>query len=269
MQTSRILNSATLAIVAFLLVSGPALCTDPMSHAKPIDLVNIFHTRSAWRLVVTQGPPTTDYGDEPAPGALHICLQKAASAPCAPDSLPMPPPADGKSYNGWEPHYLNVARPVYLQGRSMPPLLLIVTASMYAGDGGRLVATQLFKYDRDTDSFARIYAHSTGTNNDEEVRFISSGPLSGDVISAEPSGNAPYAFWIEVNTFTPVRTYSRVLRYRSATRYGDGNPLGVIDSEMPNIERRLGLWKPGMPLPTPTNTACVKPYLKRGELWCR
>ena len=31
----------------------------------------------------------------------------------------------------------------------------------------------------------------------------------------------------------------------------DGNPPAVIDSEMPNIEERLGLWRPGQRLPTP------------------
>jgi hypothetical protein len=57
------------------------------------------------------------------------------------------------------------------------------------------------------------------------------------------------------------------LRYRSATRYNDGNPLAVIDSEMPNIERQFGLWKPGEPLPTPS-VGCIKPPLRHSELWC-
>jgi len=61
-----------------------------------------------------------------------------------------------------------------------------------------------------------------------------------------------------------------VLRFVSATRYGDGNPLAVIDAEMPNIQQRLGLWKPGQPLPTPTarDKPCTRPTLKRSALWC-
>ncbi|MGH9711589.1 MAG: hypothetical protein ACRD37_13690, partial [Candidatus Acidiferrales bacterium] len=62
-------------------------------------------------------------------------------------------------------------------------------------------------------------------------------------------------------------TYKTVLRYRSATHYGDNNPLAVIDSEMPNIEWRLGYWKPGMALPLPSG-ACPKPHLIHMELWC-
>jgi hypothetical protein len=137
---------------------------------------------------------------------------------------------------------------------------------MYAGDGDQLVVTQLLAYDAQDDRFERIYAHMTGTNNNEEVRFVSGGPLRGDVISAEPTRGEPFAYWIDVNRFAPPHTYRTALRFRSATRYGDGNRLAVIDSEMPNIERRLGLWRPGLPLPLPQG--CPKPQLKRGALWC-
>jgi hypothetical protein len=58
-----------------------------------------------------------------------------------------------------------------------------------------------------------------------------------------------------------------VLRYRSATHYGDGNRLAVIDSEMPNIQKKLGLWKPGQKLPLP-QAGCQRPRLVRTELWC-
>ncbi|HEY1710547.1 MAG TPA: hypothetical protein VGG10_19915 [Rhizomicrobium sp.] len=41
---------------------------------------------------------------------------------------------------------------------------------------------------------------------------------------------------------------------------------------MPNIQRRLGLWAPGAPIPTPARNggshACPKPVLKHTELWC-
>jgi hypothetical protein len=117
------------------------------------------------------------------------------------------------------------------------------------------------------DQFTRIYGRTTGRNNNQDVRFMSSGPLAGGVISAEPTKNSPYAFWITVNRLTPGYTYEQVLRYRSATRYNDGNSLAVIDSEMPNIQRRLGLWKDGSPLPLPAR-ACRKPRLVKMELWC-
>ena len=65
--------------------------------------------------------------------------------------------------------------------------------------------------------------------------------------------------------------YRPVLRYASATLYNDGNPLAVIDSETPNIEKRLGLWKAGRPIPTDLDghaKPCARPALRRTELWC-
>jgi hypothetical protein len=70
------------------------------------------------------------------------------------------------------------------------------------------------------------------------------------VIAAEPTDDAPYAYWIAVSRLG-AGGYAQALRYRSATRYGDGNPLSVIDSEMPNILQRLGLWRSGSPPPLP------------------
>jgi hypothetical protein len=143
----------------------------------------------------------------------------------------------------------------------------VQTASVHSGDGDQLVFTQALAYRRDTDKFVRVYSHSTGRNNNQEVRFIAAGPLKGDIVAAEPTEKAPYGFWISVSSLASVDTYKEVLRYRSATRYGDGNPLAVIDSEMPGIEQRLGVWRPGLPLPLPAG-ACPKPRLKEMALWC-
>lgn len=138
---------------------------------------------------------------------------------------------------------------------------------MHGGNGSQLVLTQVLAYEHSQTRFLRIYQYATGTNNNEEVRYISSGRLKGDIISVDPTENAPYGYWVTVNVLTPQYNYKRVLRYRSATHYGDGNPLAVIDSEM-NIERRLGYWKPGMPLPVPSG-GCPRPRLIRMELWCK
>jgi hypothetical protein len=258
----------SLGLIAVASATG-ALCDPaPASDARQVDLAKPFNTRSPWRLVVTQGPPVEDPGGNQAPGALHLCLEKSPAGPCV--SEPLSPAGSAESIENadWGAHYLEVAAPAYPQGQGAAPLLRIVTASMHAGDGGQAVVTQLLKYDRDRDAFERIYAHTVGTNNNEEVRLVADGPLMGDVISAEPTQNSPFGYWIVVSRFTSARTYQQVLRYRSATRYGDGNALAVIDSEMPNIERHLGVWKPGSPLPLPSAKACLRPRLKQMELWC-
>jgi hypothetical protein len=221
---------------------------------------------------VTEGPPTKDYGENNAPGALTLCLHKEPAAPCV--SAPVTPPlrTTPPNYPAWEPHYLFTAKAVYPRGPKGAPFLLIITGSLNSGDGGQLVATQLVAYDPGRDAFRRVYEKGTGHNNNEEVRFVPEGPLRGSVITAEPQEHLPYGYWIVVNSLTPAGTYRQVLRYRSATLYNDGNRLAVIDSEMPNIERRLGIWRPGQPIPTPhlgsSGKPCLKPTLRHSELWC-
>jgi len=241
------------------------------TQAMQLELGKPFHARSPWRLVVTEAAPTKDYGDNEAPGALTLCLYRDPKGPCLSDLVTPPLRATTRNEaNAWEPHYLLTARAVYPRGINAAPFLLIVTGSLNSGDGDQVVATQLLSYDVGRDVFRRIYSKSTGHNNNQEIRFIAEGPLRGSVITAEPQEHSPFGYWITVDRLLPEDTYRRVLRYRSATLYADGNPLAVIDSEMPNIQRRLGLWKPGDPLPTPVGDSkqCNKPTLKHSELWC-
>ena len=64
--------------------------------------------------------------------------------------------------------------------------------------------------------------------------------------------------------------YSRTLKYRGHTGYNDGNPLAVIDSEMPETLRQLGLWKTGDALPVPPLMpgGCTRLVMRKGVEWC-
>ena len=245
----------------------------PARQATQLDLTASFHTRSAWRLFVTEGTPTKDYGDNDAPGALTLCLRNGPHGTCEVD--PVTPPLPTSSSNdapAWEPHYLFAAKVVYPRGPAAPPLLLIVTGSLNSGDGDQIVSTQLVRYVAARNTFQRAFAGSTGHNNNQEIRFVTAGALRGSAITAEPEAHRPYGYQITIDEADAAGVYRPVLRYHSATIYGDGNPLAVIDSEMPNIEQRFGVWRPGMPLPTPEmgggGKPCLKPILKHGELWC-
>jgi hypothetical protein len=277
-------NGVTIAATLVLgLMSTGAMAQDstessadhPAPQGMELDLTKPFHTRTAWRFVTTEGPQVEDYGGNNAPGVLTLCLRKGAGEPCVsgPVAAPAPPwttASDDRTI--WAPHYLIKAQMVYPRGPKAPPFLLIVTGSLNSGDGDQIVATQLIAYDAGQNTFRRVYGNSTGHNNNQETRFVTYGPLRGNVITAEPQEHLPFGYWIGVNKLTPAGAYHQVLRYRSATRYNDGNPLAVIDSEMPNIQKRLGLWKPGMPIPTPSlggnSTSCSKPTLRNAELWC-
>lgn len=244
----------------------------PAPQGAQLDLEKTFHTRSPWRLVVTEGAPTQDYGGNDAPGALTLCLRNGPACVSGPVT-PVLRSTTPDDPNAWEPHYLIAAKVVYPRGANAAPFLLIVTGSLNSGDGDQVVATQLIRYDPQHDEFRRVFEETTGRNNNEEIRFVTDGPLRGSVISDEPQQHLPYGYWIVVKQLTAANAYRQVLRYGSATRYADGNALAVINSEMPNIEQRLGLWGPGEPLPAPRlagdGKPCLKPILKRTELWCQ
>jgi hypothetical protein len=263
-------QAALASVVTFALATVVAAQSLTSSVISNIDLSKPFSTREAWRFIATQGPPFSGHdtptgGEEP--GEIQLCLRTAPTAPCDPELQNAPRAASHANDSFTQPHYLKAAKIVYPHGPAGQPLLFVQTGSLHSGDGDQLVFTQMLAYKSSQSGFVRIYQYTTGKNRNEEVRYISSGRLKGDIISADPTENAPYGYWVSINALTPQYTYKTALRYRSATLYGDNNPLAVIDSEMPNIERRLGYWKPGMALTLPSG-ACPKPRLIHMELWC-
>jgi hypothetical protein len=258
----RLKSLAAAGVALALLAWGPMLSAAGI--ISTVDMSKPFGTRSAWQFTATQGPDVEDPTGDMGPGAIVPCLSNDKGRSCQPDlqrALHLTKSDDIFA----EPHYLNNIEIVH--PRADRALLLVQMASMLSGDGDQRVATQIFAYDRARDSFLLIYGHQTGRNNNQVVRYLADGRLKGAIIVAEPTENAPFGYWITVNQLTPAYAYKQVLRYRSATRYGDGNPLSVIDSEMPGIQQRLGLWRPGQPLPLP-KAGCAKPRLTNMELWC-
>jgi hypothetical protein len=266
-------SPATAALVSLAGVAASsvvAAASPTPSVISDIDLSRPFGTRAPWRFTATQGPPIQDpiYGNgDMAPGPIKFCLRANPSSACDPQlasTLETASPSDVFA----DLHYLYKVEIVRPRGAAGHPLLLVRAAGLHSGDNNQGIFTQVFAYRQAQDRFARVYQRVTGSNNSQETRYIAAGPLRGDIISVEPTGNAPFGFWVSVSTFTPHDTYRQVLRYRSATRYSDGNTLAVIDSEMPNIEQCLGVWRPQAPLPLPAGP-CPKPHLIRTELWCR
>lgn len=251
-------------MVASLSGGAPASAAGVISS---IDLSRPFQTRSAWHFTAVQGRDVRNsYGEagDTFPGPICLCISKDRGRSCQPGlRTELWDAALNDSDSG--PHFLEkveIVRP-----RSGRALLLVRAANLPSGNGDYGVATQVLAYDQSRDTFITIYRNRTPHNNNQETRYITGGPLKGAMISVEPTEDAPYGFWVTVDRLTPALTYRQALRYRSATHYGDGNPLAVIDSEMPNIEQRLGLWRAGAPLPLPKGR-CLKPHLIRMELWC-
>ena len=256
------------AVAGATLVGVVSTAASAQTQLSDLDLTRAFATRTPWRLVVTQDPPVSDpTGEEDrVPGPVHLCLRREGAPACDP-SLSNDMRRSGPRDDSSDPHELRSAAVVRPRGVAQPPLLVVATGSVRSVDGGQLLLTQALAYRPEGDRFAQVLRTTTGSNNNQETRYIASGRLRGDIISVEPTENAPFVYWVTVNALTPAYTYKQVLRYRSVTRYNGGNALAVIDSEMPNIQRRLGVWRLGEPLPLPEK-GCAKPLLVRTELWC-
>jgi hypothetical protein len=253
----------SLLLLCAALFAAPAQAQTIVSR---IDLSAPFAARPGWAFLAFQGPGSADAFevDGRAPGAIRLCISRDGGRSCHPDLSDLLS-ADFGGASDAVPHFLNWVRIV--RPRPGQPLLLIQVGGLHSGDGDQRVGTAALAYDRAHDTFVSAYELWTGHNNNQEIRYIAGGPLRGAIVSAEETGDAPFGFWIIVNRQSPTGHYRQVLRYRSATHYNDGNPLAVIDSEMPNIQQRLGLWRPGRPLPLPPR-GCRRPRLIDHELWC-
>jgi hypothetical protein len=238
------------ALKAFQSVRGT-----PGSILIHLDLGKAFETRVQWSLVAVQGPTTHDPPpfDEDLSGPIVFCLVRELTPDCAGPAFP--PNHTVLPIVPWDKNadqFRSAQAEILLAGNKIrQPLLLLTAGSLRSGDGDQLLSTFVLTYDKKTDQFVGLFANGTGRNNNQRTRFIGKGPLTGDIVVDEPTPNAPFAYFVTVYRRSPSGPYVELLRYRSRTRYGDGNPLAVIDSEMPEILRRLHFWKTDDPLPVP------------------
>jgi hypothetical protein len=229
-----------------------------------LDLTGPFRTQTRWTFVAAILAGSHFSGADAGPvdgGALGQCFVDGVTPHCTYGI----PKTDTDWYS--TPIQLYSAEVVFRGANRTLPLLMVTSGSAFGGDGSHAIFTRLFTYDRRLNRFKNVFSHATGSNNNQKTRFLEHGPLRGDIVVDEPTSSAPYGYWISVYTWSGSDGYSLALRYRSATHYGDGNRLAVIDSEMPGILRRLGLWKAGDPLPAPPG--CTHPGLRHGEEWCQ
>lgn len=245
----------------------------PVWHGKKarvidyLDLTQPFATTSPWALVVARDaiPPPADLAMMGNASPLAVCFVKAL--------IPICSEARGHAGDSWFDMTNGLAAGVVFAGPDQTqPLLMLQTLSAHGLNGNASIGTKLFEYDRKTNGLRQAFANvNGGTNNNAATRFVEQGPLRGDVIVNYPTDDAPYAYWVEVYAPGKSGRYARILHYRSITHYGDGNPLAVADSEMPEIMKRLGFWKTGdaLPLPPHVPKGCGPFVMRHGEEWCK
>jgi hypothetical protein len=240
-----------------------------------LDLTQPFQTRSRWILVAARQPDEESSAEDGAGnrrGVISLCFVVNDKPDCSEEAFLAKYREEKISFDsGPGPFYELFASDIVFSGpERTTPLLRVKSCTMPGATGGCGVSTYLFDYDRAADRFRVVFFNVTGRNNNQETRFIENGPLLGSVLVAYPTSNAPFTYFVEVYKRISDTEYSRVLRYRGNTHYGDGNPLAVIDSEMPETLQRLGLWKTGDPLPVPPRMprGCTRLVMRKGVEWC-
>lgn len=254
-----------------VVASLPTLHGNDAEILKQLNLTGSFNTRTHWTFLVARLPGSHLDGASGASvegGALAECFVNDAVPRCR---YSMPRKGSSMAWFSTPVHFY-VSKVVSSGKSHSEPLLLVKEGSAYGGDRGHLIFTELYAYNRADNIFKNVFYNTTGSNNNQETRFISHGPLGGDVIEAVPTSSPPYAYWVSVyDRSGNGGSFRLALRYRSVTRYGDGNRLAVIDSEMPNILKHFGKWVPGEPLPIPPHlpSGCARHLvLRHGEEWC-
>jgi hypothetical protein len=239
-----------------------------------LDLTGPFQTKSRWSLVAAkqpdeEGSATDGLGERV--GAISLCFVENDEPDCSEEMFLAKYREEKISFDSRPgPFYELFASDVVFSGAGRTfPLLRIKSCTTRGANGNCGVSTFLFAYDRNTQRFRIVFFNMMGRNNNQEARFVEKGPLLGNVIVAYPTRDAPFTYLVEVYRRSSDGDYSQVLKYRGNTHYGDGNPLAVIDSEMPETLRRLGLWKTGDSLPVPPRApkGCTL-LIRKGIEWC-
>jgi hypothetical protein len=261
------------------MVSGAVLAVfrgisqGPGTVIMHLDLTKAFGTSTPWSFVAAQAAPMREpHAQENSPGEIALCLVHGVVPDCdGPRFLSL----SRVRVNGWrndiDNYHALEAKILFAGETAHRPLLVLTAKSVPSGDGDQLVSTFVLGYERRADRFVGLFANAVGKNNNQATRVVEAGKLAGDIVVAEPTDNAPYTYYITVYRQADAGPHVPLLHYRGRTEYGDGNPLPVIDSEMPEMLKRLHLWHDGDPLPVPPvlPPQCHSLELRRRVEWCR
>lgn len=240
-----------------------------------LDLTQKFKTKSRWSLVVAKQPDEESLAEDGGgnrTGAVSLCFVENDEPDCSEERFLARYRQEKVDLGSGKPIFYELfASDVVFSGPGRTlPLLRIKTCTIRGGNGNCGVSTFLFAYDQTAEKFRVVFFCMTGRNNNQETRLVENGPMLGSVIVTYPTNDPPFTYFVDVYQRPPGGEYSRVLRYRGNTGYGDDNPLAVIDSEMPETLRQMGLWKPGDALPVPPRLpgGCARLVMGRSVLWC-
>jgi len=247
-QTPTVRSVFGLALFTFTCLSAlavltPSLASPPAVYkvVRSIPLKAIFGTRSDWTATAYQSlipADADDIGDNPA----KLCF-----------SRPTDKREDCRKITSGQPNdpsfiynYQTIKR------FDIVPLkpgakAIAFQAEFYGGGSGFAEQVSLWTYDRKGDFFTPALIIST--NESGQYKVISTGPLSGYVITADPiwqfgKGETHFsAHQFEITVYRlSAQSYLRVLTYLTSRKYGgedEGRPSDAIGGEMTRIRSLL------------------------------
>jgi len=230
---------------------------------KDIDLRSLYHLTNEWHLIVYQAPSTSYQTPVPAglispkitsktitqvdDGLIKFCfleIDAKTQLHCWPKS------GDDLGFN----NNLLSLEP-FATARFLSQPVIIAKANGMGGTGfmapGQAVTTtMIWTFDPLQGQFVLAFENTSNPNNNEETRFIENGPMAGDVVVATELAQkgairlnkSPFAYGIAVYRFSSAsQRFMQILTFAGHSVYDDGDPRAVIDSDMPDTLRLLGL----------------------------
>lgn len=234
-----------------------------------VDLTKPFQTVTPWTLTISQDQENQDFSGS----ALRVCFTHEGKQSCShiivPDCAVLTENSrcDADPFPSYFDRLFGVES---VRPKNGAPLLVLLVGSSGAGGPGQPYGPIVFAYRR-SGKFERVFTDTRSSNSNGEARVIEDGPLAGYIVEDSLTYQKwPYPYFITVYRPTATEHYEQVLGYLGRSHESDGNSLGVIDAEIPEVMKRLGVWHAGQSLPVPGNNPfnCTDYILKNGLEWC-
>jgi hypothetical protein len=192
------------------------------SAAAELDLTGLVPAKASF-VVVTQGPAQAD----DTPGVLSVCFLLNDQANC--DRL------------GSMDNYLCQAAIIQSKDSRFP--LVVVRSAWDMGRFNGDTDEMIWAYDPAAHAFKQIW--NGGSDGLEDMRFVTEGPMSGDLIVTvdNPTHHFPWPWGIDVYKLARSDHYVKVLSFIGKAVQAGNTPApdAVIDIDMPQTLHRLHL----------------------------
>jgi hypothetical protein len=235
MDLRRAVLSAAAVVLSQWSLAAQAVETPQYREQPPFDLKGALETTGDWKAVVTAAiEPTREFEKDEGASQSRICFVRAPQTnECAYFKDLFDSRLTFQVFSS-----LAVER---LRSGSAPANGVVMKAAAWYPTG-QVHETAIWVYDPQQDRF-----HLVSTVESEEVRVFSSGPLNGDLVTADWHREEGESRWSDHRRDISLYRYSseigesgyrKVLEYTTTRKYG-AEDISTIDAELANIEAKI------------------------------